>query len=406
MALGIFLGAILAASSLFAQLPSRSAQASNPFPFPETFTDESIWENPSFLEAWEPRTSPTKLSHKTFNGKPSIFGHEPHFITGLFIGEKLVSISIVFLDSGTYYGYIPNGAEAPDARSRQNNFDALFETVFKDVADGLGVLSGKRGEKNSLGEEPMLKQEVILFSHGDNVSRLSSVDGQLIKVTLFRSEEEALANLDPAIREADRRELEERTKSRTFVTETGDVMLEDIPLFPQGNRAYCGVSTLAMAMQYMGLNLETEDYAAAAGIRYGSAKGAKVREVYQAAAKEAGLKMYRTTKFDFARARETIDSGIPVVIWRRFSFDRDYLHTQWAKSHAKDSSFLLPKPDLNDQSEWPGKDAPAHASIMNGYNPERREVIFTESWGEYVRNRRMRAEELEGTAYYTFYMRY
>jgi hypothetical protein len=30
-------------------------------------------------------------------------------------------------------------------------------------------------------------------------------------------------------------------------------------------------------------------------------------------------------------------------------------------------------------------------------------VIFTESWGEQTRARRMRAEELEGTSYYAVY---
>ena len=49
----------------------------------------------------------------------------------------LQSISIVFLDSGTYYGYVPNGGEAPDARSREKAFDALFEQVVRDVEDGL-----------------------------------------------------------------------------------------------------------------------------------------------------------------------------------------------------------------------------------------------------------------------------
>jgi hypothetical protein len=41
--------------------------------------------------------------------------------------------------------------------------------------------------------------------------------------------------------------------------------------------------------------------------------------------------------------------------------------------------------------------------VVNGYNAVRREVIFTESWGESARNRRMRIEELEGTSYLAYY---
>ena len=33
----------------------------------------------------------------------------------------------------------------------------------------------------------------------------------------------------------------------------------------------------------------------------------------------------------------------------------------------------------------------------------RREIIFTESWGERSRNRRMRVEEMEGTVYLAYY---
>jgi len=47
----------------------------------------------------------------------------------------------------------------------------------------------------------------------------------------------------------------------------------------------------------------------------------------------------------------------------------------------------------------------AHASIVNGYNAQRREVIFTESWSELARNRRMRFEELERTSYLAYYPR-
>jgi hypothetical protein len=58
---------------------------------------------------------------------------------------------------------------------------------------------------------------------------------------------------------------------------------------------------------------------------------------------------------------------------------------------------------MEDRHGWPGKDAPAHASVVHGYNLQKHEVIFSESWGEPTRGRRMRAEELEGTSYYAVY---
>ena len=46
-----------------------------------------------------------------------------------------------------------------------------------------------------------------------------------------------------------------------------------------------------------------------------------------------------------------------------------------------------------------------HASVINGYHSARREVIFSESWAEAARNRRMRVEEMEGTCYLAYYPR-
>ncbi len=39
----------------------------------------------------------------------------------------------------------------------------------------------------------------------------------------------------------------------------GDVRIETLPVFPHGDRASCGVSTVTMVMQHSGLRLDTED---------------------------------------------------------------------------------------------------------------------------------------------------
>src|SRR5207253_1553306 len=154
---------------------------------------------------------------------------------------------------------------------------------------------------------------------------------------------------------------------------------------------------------FLGLRLDTEDYAGAAGIKFGSTWHSDIRHVFEAAADVAKVKLPRTTQFDFEKARVTIDSGIPVIVFRRWSQERDFLHSAFAERFAKDPAATLPKADLNDRKTWPARDDFAHSSLVTGYNLARREVIFTESWGEQVRNRRMRIEEMEGTAYFAYY---
>jgi hypothetical protein len=43
-----------------------------------------------------------------------------------------------------------------------------------------------------------------------------------------------------------------------------------------------------------------------------------------------------------------------------------------------------------------------HASVLTGFNRERREFLFLESWTGHDTPRRMRAEELTAISYLTF----
>ena len=115
--------------------------------------------------------------------------------------------------------------------------------------------------------------------------------------------------------------------------------------------------------------------------------------------------MERTQKFEFAKARSAIDAGMPVIAFRRWSQERDFVHTTFAQRHAENAAATLPRADMNDRKLWPMRGGYAHASIVNGFNASRGEVIFTESWSEFARDRRMRFEEMEGTCYMAGYPR-
>ena len=90
--------------------------------------------------------------------------------------------------------------------------------------------------------------------------------------------------------------------------------------------------------------------------------------------------------------------GRPVVVWRSFSWERNKLHDRIAAGDAE-------MPDPNDPAEaasWPDENAPLHASVLTGFDPEKREVFFLETWSGKDTPRRMRFEEMEATAYLTF----
>lgn len=362
-----------------------------------------IWDKVASPHGWSrPQTQGARL-FKTCLVPTSVFGLQPASVSACFENEQINTLTIVFLDSGAWFGFVPDDQQKTVAATRGPEFARLYKETAATVRRELDALGP--GREVTLGATQWLKHKAVIYQYGGLGARLTLWPDQLIKLTLFRNPADAPQLLD-AWRRAPDRAVQARTLAANLrTTPAGDRILDGLPVFPQGDRAYCGVSALAMTMRAAGLTLDTEDFAAGAGIRYGSTQKSHIREVYQAAAREAGLGMAHGTRFEFARAQQSIDAGFPVIVFRRWDQQRDYLHSAFAQRFAQDPAAQLPVADLAERKMWPTKEGFAHASVINGYNSARREVIFSESWAESVRNRRMRAEEMEATVYLVYYPR-
>ncbi|MEQ1853772.1 MAG: C39 family peptidase [Chthoniobacteraceae bacterium] len=375
------------------------------FPASDALKSAATWDSPGFLAGWNGPPADSGEEHRVYRGRCQIFGHPAQSVTGLFEGGRLTGITIVVLDAGAWFGFVPHTEAKKVAATKGPQFAALYKQTAADIERGLAGLAGGAGRKVPFVEKGLLKHEVLLFHPGDLWVRLTTRENQLVKLTITRLEADAVSPLSALRRTGKKNEQPLQFASRVRSVPNGDRLLEGVPVFVQGDRAYCGIATLAMAMQYLGLRLDTEDYAGPAGIRFGSTYHSTIREAYEAAAEVAKLRLPRTTQFEFERARASIDAGYPVVVFRRWSQERDFLHSAFAQRFLNDPAATLPKADLNDRKSWPTKDDFAHSSIITGYNAPRREIIFTESWSEGARNRRMRIEEMEGTVYMAYYPR-
>lgn len=374
-----------------------------PFPAPDALKSAALWDARDFLDGWGAVSPTAKEEHRNHPGKCEVFGHAAYSVRGLFERGRLTGITVTVLDSGAWFGFVPNSEVKKVASAKGPQFTALYRQTAADVERGLAALAGSAGRKVVFVDKGVLKHDVLVFHTGDLWTRLTVLENQLVKFTVTRTEADAVSPLS-TMRRTERRDGQAREFAARVGSEpNGDRLLEGVPIFTQGDRAYCGVATLAMAMQFLGLRLDTEDYAGAAGIKFGSTYHSDIRHVFEAAADVAKVKLPRTTQFDFEKARVAIDAGIPVIVFRRWSQERDFLHSAFAERFQKDPAATLPKPDLNDRKTWPARDDFAHSSLVTGYNLARREVLFTESWGEHTRNRRMRIEEMEGTAYFAYY---
>ena len=254
----------------------------------------------------------------------------------------------------------------------------------------------------NLGERSGLQLKAQLWKGGMLFARVFSYEHQLLQVDFHRSEAEA-RNLIANTTAPDRAKSSAPQAMSPRGGGSPERRVTGIPMIAQGNRGYCGVAILAMIGAHFGLTTGAEELAAANGFIYGVDTNPDIREMFSQVAKEAGVKAQRSPKLYIPTLKRSVDAGLPVVVFRRWAQERDYIHSVYATQIARGEKAELPAPGMEDRKSWPGKDAPAHASIINGYRDDKREVIFTESWGQQARNRRMRYEEIEGTSYYAVY---
>ena len=258
----------------------------------------------------------------------------------------------------------------------------------------MSAASERQGKQVSIGRTSFLRGRAVDFVRSGFSLRYQAVEDHSIRLTIVREGEAQEHYLDQELVGMDRQERGAWFASKVNREASGDVTVTGVPVFRQGERPYCAISTLGMVTHYLGLRLSVEGLAAAAGFKNdGTAGGTKLLELYAASAQEAGVRSSRMGRFDYEKAKRSLEAGFPVLVWRKYDANRDLLHTEFAKLYRREPA----------AETWPGDEAPNHASVVTGFNPERGEVIFVESWGEQTRGRRMRFEEMEESSYMAFY---
>jgi len=343
--------------------------------------------------------------------RPEVFGREVVILRAVRRDGGLERLEVTFADAGSFFGYYtddtPKGMGQEEARAlamdrlkgRQEEFSKIYEESLEEVRAAIGEIADREKPKvRKIGKGRMLRAEVEEWEKGDVVIRLFSADQRLVRAELSTKEWATDGWMDRGF--ADENEREQKARLVEAVEkEDGVVRLEGLRPIPQGYRPYCGLNTLAMAARHFGLHLDEDWLAAAGGFQNtGSAAGSNMVKLYSAVAAEAGLSMDRSPDFDELAVRRALESGRPVIVWRRFSWDRNRLHDRIAKDGGD-----LPDPlTVEEKASWPGEDAPLHASILTGFDPKKREVFFLESWKGNDSPRRMTFDEMAATTYLCF----
>lgn len=378
----------------------------------------ALWSGKDSLPGeWKQEGRVASVGISYLFARPKLLGQNVLLLRATQRDGHLVTLDATFADAGSYFGFfdekLPENLDRRAKRAemqrrvaaRQDEFSRLYTDTLESLRAQLAKTTGIAQPRIAkVGHTRSLRAEVQDYRAGDLTLRLCAADQRLIRLTIARTQDLSNAWLDPEIAALPPRDRLLRLQQAVGHAPDGTVSIGSIQPMEQGFRPYCGLNALAMVARYFGLHVDEDWLAVAGGFKNtGSADDSEILQIYPAVAAEAGFAMDRSSRFDEAGICRALAAGFPVVVWRRFSQDRNQVHTRFAKTLAKNPAATLPDPaQAAERASWPNDDAPLHASVLIGFNRERREFLFLESWTGHDTPRRMRAEELAATSYLTF----
>ena len=386
----------------------------------EDLTEEFLvgagWSNDGRLPGrWVPGVVTDYSEESYLMARPKIFGVETILVKANRRGEELEELQVTFADAGSFFGYyqqekVPKNLSRKEVIAemrrlvtiRQTEFKELYQDRLEKLEKELKKRSGKARDIQR-GRTRALRAEMTEFQIDDRTVRLLSAPDRLLRLSIRKKGKIPGSWLDQSAEKISSSARLRGLAKKAQRSENGDIILNEVPIVPQGYRPYCGLNTLTMVARYLGLNLD-EDWLAVAGKfqNTGSAAGSDMMGIYKAVAKEAGFSMDRSYDYSHAIVRRSLQAGMPVIVWRRWGQDRDRLHTRISRDIEDGGESKFPALDFK---ILPNAESPLHASVLVGFNDERKEVLFLESWAGQTKPRRMPVAELDATAYYTFSFR-
>ena len=294
-------------------------------------------------------------------------------------------------------------AEEAELLEAQRKFAKLCEELEDSLDTNLTESFGVEGKRVRVGTGPMANWET---EHDDTFVCVRTLFDrtQVVATTITRSADVNRGMVGSTI--GRRAEVQKNVQG---LPDTGDVILENVPASNQGPRGYCMFGSLAMVLQYYGASTTMERlHATYPGgfLEAGSTardRGDVRGDVIYLSARQCKLRIQDSGFMSFADIMRNIDKGMPIIVWRKFTNERQAVHDALREAVAEDPNYEAPNPRLSRVKDlWPGNgrnETSYHASVITGYNRERGEVLFSESRGNQARNARMSKEEMKATGY-------
>lgn len=378
----------------------------------QEFLTADNWKRQEFPGPWRDEPALEGETVRRMEALPLVFGEVPMSVTTSGDESGVSEITLGFLDAGIYFGYHFGGEQTREQREAGRGKRQEFERHFEELVERLGERLEEgcgRGTPGVMGATPLMRMEYVDYLWEDFVLRLVARPEHSVSLHLFKRGEAPAGYVSPEFAAMDRRERAAKFADAVRRDDSGEISIGGIPIFVQGETPFCAVHSLAMATRYLGLSASPGDLAGSAGFENtGSAAGSNLVGLYRAVGDELGMRTSIVPNFDREKVIRSLEDGLPVIVWRRVSMEREKAHFRFAAARKKDPLLAPPALTPEEMAKLPesdGRGLPSHASVLTGYSPASNSIIYAEPWGEDTRDRRMRVEEMEATAYAVFYFK-
>lgn len=366
----------------------------------------------TFPGPWEILTAAPGAEFRHLTALPVLFGAVPDSVLAWGPPGETREIIVTYADAGRFFPFLAGGERTADQREtggeRRAEFERLWRRVSDDLRERLEAGCGP-GRPVVSGRSDLLRTAFVEYRWEGFRLRLARREGHSVALHLSLAGVPPPSPLDESVGRLDGPARAERLSGRVATNGRGEFVIGGIPVFDQGFTPYCGVHALAMTAHYHGLRLPPGALAAAAGFaNTGSARGSRTLDLYRAVGEELGLDCSVSSRFEVRTVERSLRSGLPVIVWRRVSLERERAHADFAIRLAGRPGLPLAPPDapvLAALPERTRRSAPSHASVLCGIDPATGTVVYREPWGASAGERRMSAVELERTVYAAFCFR-
>src|SRR5205823_3198188 len=93
----------------------------------DVLKNSAAWDMLDFLAGWGAISATALEEHRSFSAKCDVFGHTAYSVRGVFEHGKLMGMTVVVLDSGAWFGFVPDADVKRVAATKGPQFTALYK---------------------------------------------------------------------------------------------------------------------------------------------------------------------------------------------------------------------------------------------------------------------------------------